>query len=106
MVLDFGHYDLLYLLSMPFVSISYLLVKAHLVGFEVLLGFVVILALLFIQFLLSPVISRFRSKAAALTDQRLQLLYDTIVGIRTIKAYGWEFHLRVSFSHNRTAFLS
>lgn len=94
-MLDFGHYDLVYLLSMPVVSLSYLLFMSYLIGVEVILGFVLILALLVLQFLLSPLISRLRAKAASLTDHRLSLLFDTIGGIRTIKAYGWELHLQV-----------
>ena len=42
MVLDFGHFDIIHLMFEPFVTMVYLLLMGLLVGFEVLLGFAVV----------------------------------------------------------------
>lgn len=36
-----------------------------------------------------------KTKAAALTDQRLQLLYDSVEGMRVIKTQAWESEIKV-----------
>ena len=77
-------------------AIVHLVLMIQLVGYEACFGFVAILVILLLQFVIGKCVTHFRNKATKWTDARLKLLYDVVSGIRTIKAYGWELDILVS----------
>ncbi len=80
----------------PFVAAVYLAILWQLVGPQLLFGFAVIILFIVIQIALGPCAQYHRHQAASKTDHRLKLVFDSVSGIRTIKAYGWELQMRVS----------
>uniref|UniRef100_A0A8C2NXL5 ATP-binding cassette, sub-family C (CFTR/MRP), member 4 n=1 Tax=Capra hircus TaxID=9925 RepID=A0A8C2NXL5_CAPHI len=55
-----------------------------------LAGMAVLIILLLLQSCFGKLFSSFRSKTAALTDDRIKTMSEVITGIRTIKTYAWE----------------
>ena len=97
----------MHLLFEPFVCLINIYLLASLVGFTVIYGFLAMLVFVLLQLFTARCISNLRKKASALTDTRLKLLSDTVSGIRSVKAYGWELLLKVSpFSFFRSALMS
>ena len=67
----------------------------YLIGPEVLWGYIVALLLIISTPLCGKCSNVLRTKATQLTDQRLKLMYDSVSGIRTIKAYALEKTIEV-----------
>jgi hypothetical protein len=44
-----------------------------------------------------------KAKESGYTDQRLQYVTDMVVGVRTIKCYGWENHYIEKLKKTRAA---
>ncbi|XP_031636272.1 multidrug resistance-associated protein 4-like [Contarinia nasturtii] len=59
-------------------------------GFAGLIGIVVILIVVPIQSYTGKLTSKFRSKTALRTDQRIRFMDEIISGVQVIKFYGWE----------------
>lgn len=95
-VLDIGHSHVMHLLFEPFVALINIYLLTALAGFTVIYGFFAMLGFVLLQIFTSRCVSWLRSKASSLTDSRLKLLHDTVSGIRSVKAYGWEHTLKVS----------
>ncbi len=65
-----------------------------LVGFVVIWGFLFLLVVILLQVGLSKCIRGVKRRFNEVTDLRIKLLYDTVSGMRTIKAYAWEVQLQ------------
>jgi ABC-type multidrug transport system fused ATPase/permease subunit len=78
-------------LMCPFLSIVCYIYLGLLVGWWYCLGVFIfwIFSLAFAQ-LLSMCVSKVKLKEAIFNDERIKLITDIIVGIRTIKCYTWE----------------
>lgn len=57
-----------------------------------LIVFSVWIIMLIVQFVVSKCSRKVRFKASAYNDERLKLVNDMVVGVRTLKSYGWENH--------------
>uniref|UniRef100_A0A6Q2XJP2 ATP-binding cassette, sub-family C (CFTR/MRP), member 4 n=1 Tax=Esox lucius TaxID=8010 RepID=A0A6Q2XJP2_ESOLU len=60
------------------------------IGPSCLAGMAVLLILMPIQTMFGRLFSKFRSKTAALTDNRIRTMNEVVSGIRIIKMYAWE----------------
>ncbi|XP_070850344.1 ATP-binding cassette sub-family C member 4-like [Chaetodon trifascialis] len=60
------------------------------IGPSCLAGMVVLMFLMPVQTLFGRLFSKFRSKTAALTDNRIRTMNEVVSGIRIIKMYAWE----------------
>uniref|UniRef100_A0A3Q3LYS7 Multidrug resistance-associated protein 4-like n=1 Tax=Labrus bergylta TaxID=56723 RepID=A0A3Q3LYS7_9LABR len=60
------------------------------IGASCLVGMVVLMFLMPVQTLFGRLFSTFRSKTAALTDNRIRTMNEVVSGIRIIKMYAWE----------------
>ncbi|XP_043334217.1 ATP-binding cassette sub-family C member 4-like isoform X2 [Cervus canadensis] len=60
------------------------------IGISCLAGMAVLIILLLLQSFFGMLFSSFRSKTAALTDDRIRTMSEVITGIRTIKMNAWE----------------
>lgn len=75
---------------MVFVGLLY-----HLAGVDMLPGLLFTLLTSLTGPLCGECSKSIKTKAAALTDLRLQLLYDTVEGMRVIKTQAWEPEMQV-----------
>ena len=57
-----------------------------------LIVFSVWILMVFIQVMSSKLAKRVKMRDSALNDERLKLVNDMVVGVRTLKSYGWEKH--------------
>ena len=53
-------------------------------------GFIVGVIILFVLYVLSSYVKKYKYNEGYYSDKRLKVLSDIINGIRTIKAYAWE----------------
>ncbi|KAE8278604.1 Multidrug resistance-associated protein 4 [Larimichthys crocea] len=60
------------------------------IGPSCLAGMVVLMFLMPVQTMFGRLFSKFRSKTAALTDNRIRTMNEVVSGIRIIKMYAWE----------------
>ncbi|KAM4601994.1 ATP-binding cassette sub-family C member 4 [Polymixia lowei] len=60
------------------------------IGPSCLAGMVVLIILMPMQTMFGRLFSKFRSKTAALTDNRIRIMNEVVSGIRIIKMYAWE----------------
>ena len=85
----------------PFGVVFFLIALYILAGVDMLPGVVLTFAIS----LLGPVCGKYsrktKLKAAAVTDKRLNMIYDTIEGMRVIKTQCWEKEMEVSLPLSR-----
>ncbi|XP_033954626.1 ATP-binding cassette sub-family C member 4-like [Pseudochaenichthys georgianus] len=60
------------------------------IGPSCLAGMVVLMILMPMQTMFGRLFSKFRSKTASLTDDRIRMMNEVVSGIRIIKMYAWE----------------
>ncbi|KAK5646882.1 hypothetical protein RI129_005346 [Pyrocoelia pectoralis] len=79
-----------YLWIGPLQTIVGSFIMYHEVGISAVIGVVVLLLFLPIQFGVAKINAIFRSKSAKRTDKRVRLMTELISGIQIIKMYAWE----------------
>ena len=82
------------ILMAPFAVLVACAVSVHLIGWQALPGFTLLVLLIIFQGRAAKLISDLRKKVAELADQRLKLLNEIVRGIRAVKMYAWEKHFR------------
>lgn len=83
------------LLAFPFVNaFTYVIIGVTSSWYNSLIVIGVWLSMLLIQYISGKCGKFFRIKVSALSDERLKLVSDMVVGIRTLKSFGWENHYK------------
>ena len=75
---------------LPFGVAFFVIALYWLAGVDMLLGLLLIFAISLLGPLCGKWSRQIKLEAAAVTDTRLNLLYDTVEGIRVIKTQCWE----------------
>ncbi|CAG8537245.1 20906_t:CDS:10, partial [Racocetra persica] len=79
-----------YLWSAPFQICMALGLLIYNIGLSALAGFALLVMVGFIQGNVVPLLTRIRAKASGVTDERVKLTQEILLGIRVIKYYAWE----------------
>lgn len=79
-----------YLFWGPLEAIVVLVVGLNILGPAFAAGYVLLALVIPIQFYLSKKFAKYRSKIAALTDRRVNLVSQAVSGVRVMKMSGWE----------------
>ncbi|XP_052217717.1 ATP-binding cassette sub-family C member 4-like isoform X4 [Dreissena polymorpha] len=74
----------------PLEAVAVLAILWHELGPSTLAGFAVLLLLVPVQGWMGKLFSKFRTKTAKYTDERVRLMNEIIAGMRVIKMYCWE----------------
>ena len=77
-------------ISAPLEIVGSCFVLWHLIGWQALIGVGFMMLVCLCSLLLSRTGTKLRSKAAAVTDQRLSVINEIISGIRAVKICAWE----------------
>lgn len=101
MILDYGQYYINAIFYAPLGLAAFLYVLWTLAGPDLLWGLAVSAFCLLSAPAFSKCAKKLKAASAAVTDHRLQLLYDTVEGIRVIKAHAWEAHTLAAVSQLR-----
>ena len=81
------------ILAFPFVwGFAYLIIGLTSSWINILIIFSIWLVMLFAQFASGKCARRLKMKDSGCNDERLKLVNDMVVGVRTLKSYGWENH--------------
>ena len=81
------------ILAFPFVNaFTYALIGFSSDWMNSLIVFCVWILMVIVQFSSGRIAKRVKMRDSALNDERLKLVTDMVVGIRTLKSYGWENH--------------
>lgn len=78
------------LVTAPIVMIIITAYVYFLLGIPALIGFVIVIILIPIEYGICGLAKKFRLKVARQTDQRVKLMNEIIHGIQVIKMYAWE----------------
>ena len=70
------------------VAVIYLLLS--LIGWQALIGVGFLIALIPCVFKISSVCGRLRKETAEVTDRRISLMSELVIGIRALKTHAWE----------------
>jgi ABC-type multidrug transport system fused ATPase/permease subunit len=82
-----------YILAAPFINIAAYIFLGFSAGWWYSLATFGLWILVFIgQHFTSKIVKTLKQKEGLINDNRMKLVNDMIVGIRTIKCYGWELH--------------
>ncbi|XP_074597589.1 ATP-binding cassette sub-family C member 4-like [Brevipalpus obovatus] len=74
----------------PLQTVLISIILWNLLGNSYIIGLVVIIGFMFLQFYLGPKSGKVRSQTAAITDHRIRLMSQIINGMKVIKMYSWE----------------
>jgi len=83
-----------YLLIGPIEAVVILIVGIFIVGPAFAAGYVLLFIFIPLQLYLSHKFAKFRSKIAAITDERVTLVSQAVSGARVVKMSGWEEQFR------------
>lgn len=72
--------------------LTYVLIGFYFSWWSSLIVFITFVLALTVQIKVSKKSRVFKLQDSKITDKRLKLVNDIVVGIRTIKCYGWENH--------------
>ncbi|XP_050970286.1 ATP-binding cassette sub-family C member 12 [Labeo rohita] len=79
-----------FLLCVPFLLIICIIYSCIILGYTALVGIVVYLIFLPIQFSIAKLIGVFRRRAVSVTDKRVRIMNEVLTCIKLIKMYAWE----------------
>ncbi|XP_043101407.1 ATP-binding cassette sub-family C member 12 [Puntigrus tetrazona] len=79
-----------FLLCVPFLLIICIIYACVILGYTALIGIVVYLIFLPIQFSIARLIGVFRRRAVSVTDRRVRTMNEVLTCIKLIKMYAWE----------------
>ncbi|KAK2913918.1 hypothetical protein Q8A67_002317 [Cirrhinus molitorella] len=79
-----------FLLCVPFLLIICIIYSCVILGYTALIGILVYLIFLPIQFSIARLIGAFRRRAVSVTDKRVRIMNEVLTCIKLIKMYAWE----------------
>uniref|UniRef100_A0A9J8A049 ATP-binding cassette, sub-family C (CFTR/MRP), member 12 n=1 Tax=Cyprinus carpio carpio TaxID=630221 RepID=A0A9J8A049_CYPCA len=79
-----------FLLCVPFLLIICIIYACAILGYTALIGILVYLIFLPIQFSIARLIGVFRRRAVSVTDRRVRTMNEVLTCIKLIKMYAWE----------------
>uniref|UniRef100_A0A673MNF8 ABC transmembrane type-1 domain-containing protein n=1 Tax=Sinocyclocheilus rhinocerous TaxID=307959 RepID=A0A673MNF8_9TELE len=79
-----------FLLCVPFLLIICIIYACVILGYTALIGILVYLIFLQIQFSIARLIGVFRRRAVSVTDRRVRTMNEVLTCIKLIKMYAWE----------------
>uniref|UniRef100_A0A8C1NVA0 ATP-binding cassette, sub-family C (CFTR/MRP), member 12 n=1 Tax=Cyprinus carpio TaxID=7962 RepID=A0A8C1NVA0_CYPCA len=79
-----------FLLCVPFLLIICIIYACAILGYTALIGILVYLVFLPIQFSIARLIGVFRRQAVSVTDRRVRTMNEVLTCIKLIKMYAWE----------------
>uniref|UniRef100_A0A673KPL3 Multidrug resistance-associated protein 9-like n=1 Tax=Sinocyclocheilus rhinocerous TaxID=307959 RepID=A0A673KPL3_9TELE len=79
-----------FLLCVPFLLIICIIYACVILGYTALIGILVYLIFLPIQFLIARLIGVFRRRTVSVTDRRVRTMNEVLTCIKLIKMYAWE----------------
>ena len=85
---------LIHLWSAPLDLIVSACLLWYFVGWQALVGFAFLLALVLLSALLAHIGGKLRKKTAAVTDRRILLMKEVVSAIRAVKINAWEWIYR------------
>jgi len=81
------------ILAFPFVNgFAYTVIGVTSSWINSLIVFAIWIFMVLVQLVTSRLAKRVKMADSALNDERLKLVTDMVVGVRTLKSYGWENH--------------
>ena len=91
------------IITFPIVNIfTYVLIGITNSWINSLIVFGVWIVMVLIQYCSSKASKNFKMKDSSCNDERLKLVNDMVLGIRTLKSYGWENHYLQKISAERS----
>ena len=90
-----------FIIAGPIASVLILIVGIIVTGPAFAVGFSLMILLLPIQIYAGRKFAQYRSRVAALTDSRVGLVSQTVLGNRVMKFNGWEDSFREKIAHQR-----
>ena len=85
-------WSMLFLVFAPIEILSSGLLLWYLIGWQALVGAGFFLVVITYISVLSRKAGHLREKAASVTDKRLEIMNEIIVGIRAVKMHAWEWN--------------
>jgi ABC-type multidrug transport system fused ATPase/permease subunit len=82
----------LILAFLPVNAFAYMIIGFTSTWYNSLIVFCVWVVMLLFQIFSGHISKSLKMKDSALNDERLKLINDMVVGVRTLKSYGWENH--------------
>lgn len=86
-------WSLLFLVFAPIEILSSGILLWYLIGWQALLGASFFLVVITYLSVMSKKAGQLREKAASVTDERLEIMNESIAGIRAVKMNAWEWKL-------------
>ncbi|XP_026793420.3 ATP-binding cassette sub-family C member 12 isoform X1 [Pangasianodon hypophthalmus] len=79
-----------FLLCIPLLLLVCIIYSCYILGYTALIGIIIYLIFLPIQFFIGFLIRVFRKKAVSVTDKRVRTMNEVLTCIKLIKMYAWE----------------